>query len=79
MSGTEERVGLCADCAHASVQLSAKGSEFWRCRAADREPGMLRYPPLPVRSCGAHSNRESGKPSRESEKPNGEPEKRGEA
>ena len=44
-------VGLCAHCAHASVQRSAKGNEFWRCRAADEDPQLLRYPPLPVIRC----------------------------
>jgi len=58
-----QRAGLCAGCAHATVQRSAKGSEFWRCRAADDDPTLLRYPPLPVRAC--HAMRE------------GEPEVRG--
>ena len=44
-------VGLCAVCAHAVVQTSARGSRFWRCAAADSDPRLLRYPPLPVRSC----------------------------
>jgi hypothetical protein len=48
-----ERVGLCARCAHASVQRSARGSEFWRCRRADEDPTLRRYPPLPVRACHA--------------------------
>jgi hypothetical protein len=46
-------VGLCADCAHAATQRSARGSLFWRCRAADRDPTLLRYPPLPVARCHA--------------------------
>lgn len=58
-----ERVGLCARCIHATVQRSAKGSEFWRCRAADDDPTLMRYPPLPVQAC--HAMRE------------GEPEVRG--
>jgi hypothetical protein len=48
-----ERVGLCARCAHAAVQRSARGSEFWRCRRADVDPTLARYPPLPVRACHA--------------------------
>jgi hypothetical protein len=48
-----QRAGLCARCAHATVQRSAKGSEFWRCRAADDDPTLLRYPPLPVQACHA--------------------------
>lgn len=46
-------VGLCSACAHAAVQRSARGSAFWRCRAADSQPGLLRYPPLPVTRCPA--------------------------
>ena len=34
-----EAVGLCASCRFAAVQRSARGSEFWRCRRADTEPG----------------------------------------
>jgi hypothetical protein len=47
------RVGLCAGCAHASVQRSARGSEFWRCRRAEEDTTLRRYPPLPVRACHA--------------------------
>jgi hypothetical protein len=47
------RVGLCAGCAHAAVQRSARGSEFWRCRRADVDPSLRRYPPLPVLACRA--------------------------
>lgn len=47
----ERQVGLCAQCRHASVQASAKGSSFWRCTRADDDPRLLRYPPLPVREC----------------------------
>ena len=50
---TAARVGLCAGCAHASVQRSARGSEFWRCRRADEDARLRRYPPLPVRECHA--------------------------
>jgi len=55
------RVGLCARCAHATVQRSARGSEFWRCRRADEDPTLERYPPLPVRACHAFA---AGEPER---------------
>jgi hypothetical protein len=48
-------VGLCAACAHAARQRSARGSVFWRCLAADRDSRLRRYPPLPVASCHAFS------------------------
>ena len=50
-----DRVGLCAACAHASVQRNKRGSEFSRCRAADTDARLLRYPPLPVRACPVHT------------------------
>jgi len=59
MSGNDAlRVGLCARCAHATVQRGAKSSAFWRCRAADDDPTLLRYPPLPMRVCHAVSEGE---------------------
>ena len=53
--GEDASVGLCARCAHARTQESAKGSVFWRCAASDDDPALLRYPPLPVRDCPAFS------------------------
>jgi len=44
-------VGLCRACDHARPQRSPRGSAFWRCGRAEREPGFLRYPPLPVVRC----------------------------
>jgi hypothetical protein len=55
------RVGLCARCRHASVQLNARGSAFWRCRRAEEDDALHRYPPLPVRACHAHK---AGEPER---------------
>ncbi|HEY8120817.1 MAG TPA: hypothetical protein VII78_05820 [Myxococcota bacterium] len=54
----ERRVGLCAECAHARVQRSARGSEFWRCGRADDEARYRKYPPLPVRECAGHDRGE---------------------
>lgn len=48
-------IGLCSICRHAHVQESAKGSVFWRCRAADEDPRLRRYPPLPVSTCPVFS------------------------
>ena len=50
-AGEEASVGLCARCRMASVQRTARGSRFWRCRRADTDPAFLRYPPLPVLRC----------------------------
>lgn len=52
-AASDERAGLCARCAHARVQASAKrsGSTFTRCARADDDARFARYPPLPVRAC----------------------------
>jgi hypothetical protein len=55
----DPRVGLCAACLHARVQVSARGSTFWRCARADDDPRYRRYPPLPVSECAGH---EPGEP-----------------
>jgi hypothetical protein len=49
-------VGQCSLCAYASVQTSARGNRFWRCRRADAELSYLRYPPLPVAGCAGFEN-----------------------
>jgi hypothetical protein len=50
-SDARPQAGLCARCAQARVQRSARGSAFWRCLRADRDPAFQRYPPLPVLRC----------------------------
>ena len=47
----DEAVGLCSICVHAATQRNARGNLFWRCRAADDDESLLRYPPLPVLRC----------------------------
>jgi hypothetical protein len=55
-------VGLCSHCAHASVQRNRRGNAFWRCRAADTNPRLSRYPPLPVGACPAWREGEPERP-----------------
>jgi hypothetical protein len=47
-------VGLCAECRHASRVTSARGSIFWLCKLAARDPSFARYPRLPVLRCPGH-------------------------
>ena len=42
--------GLCADCRHLWLAVSAR-SAFVRCGLAETDERFLRYPPLPVRAC----------------------------
>ena len=44
-------VGLCFDCANARRLQSAKGSAFWQCGLAMRDPRFRPYPQLPVQVC----------------------------
>ena len=44
-------VGLCSVCRHAKVVENRKGSRFYLCGLAARDPAFPRYPPLPVIAC----------------------------
>ena len=45
------RAGLCALCAHARRIRSDRGSVFFQCTLAARDPRFRRYPALPVLTC----------------------------
>lgn len=47
--------GLCASCVESRRITSDKGSTFWYCRLAERDPSFPKYPPLPVLSCRGYS------------------------
>jgi hypothetical protein len=44
-------VGLCSVCRHAKVVENRRGSRFYLCGLAARDPAFPRYPPLPVTHC----------------------------
>lgn len=46
-----DAAGLCGRCAHRHVIVNARGSRFYRCRRAEHDPRLVRYPRLPVTSC----------------------------
>jgi hypothetical protein len=50
----DERVGLCAECAHARVVLSGRGSSFWLCRLSEVDARFRKYPRLPVVECDGY-------------------------
>ena len=54
----DDAVGLCADCRHARVQRSGRGSVFWRCLRAEADPRFARYPRLPVTDCPGYERRD---------------------
>jgi hypothetical protein len=57
--------GLCPDCAHGRVVVSARGATFQLCRLSARDARYARYPRLPVLACAgfrAAAGGESGAP-----------------
>jgi hypothetical protein len=46
--------GLCASCVHVKRVESARGSVFYRCGLADRDPRFSKYPNLPVLTCAGY-------------------------
>ena len=53
----EERVGLCATCAHVRrVDHPRGGNPYWLCGLAETDDRFRKFPPLPVRSCAGYTN-----------------------
>ena len=49
------RLGLCADCCHARMVESAKGSQFLLCQLSQSDPSFPKYPRLPILACSGYS------------------------
>lgn len=47
----EYEIGLCRVCRHVRVVNSGRGSTFYLCRLAERDPRFPKYPRLPVLAC----------------------------
>jgi hypothetical protein len=43
--------GLCAECRHASVKGTNRGTAYLRCTRATWDDRLVRYPRLPVTGC----------------------------
>lgn len=43
--------GLCGACQHAKTNTTKRGTTYLRCTRAGWDNRLVRYPPLPVRSC----------------------------
>jgi PPOX class probable F420-dependent enzyme len=43
--------GLCRDCRYAAVKDTRRGTTYLRCRRAEWDDRLVRYPALPVRRC----------------------------
>jgi hypothetical protein len=49
------RLGLCADCLHARLIESSKGSQFLLCQLSQSDPSFPKYPRLPILACAGYS------------------------
>ena len=47
--------GLCANCAHARLVSSSKGSQFLLCQLSQTDAGFPKYPRLPVLRCSGYT------------------------
>ncbi len=59
MTSDDARPGLCADCTHARVVRSDRGSIFYLCRLALQDPHFPKYPRLPVLDCAGYQKPEN--------------------
>jgi len=50
-------LGLCADCAHAQIIRSDKGSAFLQCQLSFTDSRFVKYPRLPVLTCSGYEKR----------------------
>jgi hypothetical protein len=51
------RLGLCADCLHARLIESAKGSQFLLCQLSQSDQAFPKYPRLPILACSGYSRK----------------------
>ncbi len=51
METLDPRIGLCSVCLHGRQVASRRGSVFWLCELAVRDPRFRKYPALPVLRC----------------------------
>jgi len=53
--GEGRAAGLCDTCAHVRLIRSDRGSVFFQCLLAARDPEFPKYPQIPVVSCRGYS------------------------
>jgi hypothetical protein len=56
---SSEALGLCANCIHARIISSAKGSQFLLCQLSQTDPHFPKYPRLPVLRCSGYTPKPS--------------------
>jgi len=55
--GMSAEPGLCADCVHASIKDTNRGTTYLRCTRASWDGRMAKYPRLPVTTCVGFAQR----------------------
>ncbi|MGH7598788.1 MAG: hypothetical protein ACREOI_20740 [bacterium] len=63
MNLSNYEIGLCQTCCNVRVVNSGRGSTFYLCRLAEREPRFPKYPRLPVLACDGYEPAEAPKSS----------------
>ncbi len=53
----QAHLGLCADCLHARLITSDRGSQFLFCQLSQFDPNFPKYPRLPVLQCSGYSKK----------------------
>jgi len=54
MNSHDDRLGLCRNCGNVRVVKNERGSTFYLCRLAEKNPCFPKYPRLPVLSCDGY-------------------------
>jgi hypothetical protein len=54
--------GLCADCRHAKLNETKRGTVYLRCLRAEWDSSLVRYPRLPVTQCGGYDPKDEASP-----------------
>jgi hypothetical protein len=51
---TQTPPGLCTDCRHSRTLASTEGATYYQCLLAETDARFLKWPRLPVFSCGGY-------------------------
>jgi hypothetical protein len=72
MSVSNYEIGLCQACRNVRIINSGRGSTFYLCRLAERDPRFPKYPRLPVLICAGYESSDASQlPSQEPPPPAG--------
>ncbi len=55
-SDKDVKIGLCDQCRHAQVLHNSRGSTFYLCELSFSDPRFVKYPRLPMITCGGYKS-----------------------